>query len=154
MEFFIFWLGMSIACAVVANNKGRSVAGWLVLGLLFSVAALIVVLVLPSLKIDPGIPTLETHQKCPHCAEYVLREAVVCKHCGRDLHEPRPSRLTQTDAALLDAVSRGDWSQTYILLADGADPNAERPDGVTAIDLARQLGNDEITRILVDRQPR
>ena len=27
----------------------------------------------------------ETRVKCPHCAELILREAKVCKHCGRDV---------------------------------------------------------------------
>ena len=27
-------------------------------------------------------PTPDTHIKCPDCAELVLRQAKVCKHCG------------------------------------------------------------------------
>lgn len=29
-------------------------------------------------------------RKCPHCAEYILMEANVCKHCGLDVPEPQP----------------------------------------------------------------
>lgn len=29
-----------------------------------------------------GIPSPETHVKCPDCAELVLKQAKVCKHCG------------------------------------------------------------------------
>ena len=36
-------------------------------------------------------------RKCPHCAEHILGEAQVCKHCGRDV-EPLPvSQLDTTD---------------------------------------------------------
>lgn len=33
-------------------------------------------------KDDPPLPSPETHVRCPDCAELVLRQAKVCKHCG------------------------------------------------------------------------
>lgn len=86
----VVWVGMAIACAIVATNKGRSGFGWFLLGLLFSLIALIIVLVLPSLRADPDAPSDETHVKCPHCAEYIKREAIKCKHCGEAV-EPSPA---------------------------------------------------------------
>ena len=35
-----------------------------------------------SARDDPPEMTSTTHVKCPDCAELVLREAKVCKHCG------------------------------------------------------------------------
>lgn len=81
MEVVIFWIGMAIACAVVASNKGRSGFGWFLLGMLFSFIALIIVLVLPS-KSSETTPSPDTHVRCPDCKELVLKEARVCKHCG------------------------------------------------------------------------
>lgn len=31
---------------------------------------------------DPDGPSRETHVRCPDCAELVLRQAKVCKHCN------------------------------------------------------------------------
>lgn len=82
MEVAIIWIGMAIACSIVASNKGRSGIGWFFIGLLFSLIALIIVLVLPSLRADKIAPSPDSHVKCPDCRELVLRDARVCKHCG------------------------------------------------------------------------
>ena len=81
MEFFILWCILAVACGVVASSKDRSFFGWFVLGFLFSLIALIVVACLPSRRRGVAPPSPETHVKCPDCAEFVLREARVCKHC-------------------------------------------------------------------------
>ena len=36
-------------------------------------------------------------KKCPYCAELVKREAIVCKHCGKDLPEEKKVELTNND---------------------------------------------------------
>lgn len=32
-------------------------------------------------KDDPAAPSPDTHVRCPDCAELVLRQAKVCRHC-------------------------------------------------------------------------
>ncbi len=54
------WLLIVLLLTVVANGaiaqrKGRWVAGWAVLGLLFNPIALVVLLCLPSLRIGPEL---------------------------------------------------------------------------------------------------
>lgn len=82
MEIFLIWVLCAVFSAVIASAKDRSGFGWFVLGFLFGPFALIAVGFMPSLKTMPGAPTPATHVKCPDCAELVLNEARVCKHCG------------------------------------------------------------------------
>ena len=72
-------------------------SGWLTFGLLFNMLLFIVpglilyglgALVARRRRINQ--PSPETHVKCPDCAELVLREAKVCKHCGCRL-VPQPA---------------------------------------------------------------
>lgn len=81
MELFLFWLGITIITGIAASSRGRSGFGWLILGGVFSVFALLAVLILPSQKRDPSAPSPTTHVRCPDCKELVLKEARVCKHC-------------------------------------------------------------------------
>jgi hypothetical protein len=83
MEFFVFWFVFAIVVAVIASSRGRSGFGWFLLAMIISpLLGVILVALLPSLKPAQGAPTPRTHVKCPDCAELVLKEAKVCKHCG------------------------------------------------------------------------
>ena len=73
---FLIWLLCAFATMGVATAKNRNVVGWFFIGLVLPVIALIVVSVMPALA-DP-----DKMKKCPECAETVLKDAKVCKHCG------------------------------------------------------------------------
>ncbi len=88
MEIFFIWLGIAIITAIAAEARGRDGGRWLILGCIFSIFALLAVLVMPSRKGDPNAPTPESHVRCPDCKELVLQEAKVCKHCGCKLVPP------------------------------------------------------------------
>ncbi|WP_051294447.1 HIRAN domain-containing protein [Gemmobacter nectariphilus] len=60
MEFILILLAFAAVTGIAASSKGRSFGGWFVLGLLFSVFALIAVLVLPAIK--PEDPYLRPRQ--------------------------------------------------------------------------------------------
>lgn len=91
MEWIFIFLCFAVVTALAASSKGRSAAGWFVLGFLFSLFALIAVLVMPSIKREQPTasnsapPTDNTHRPCPDCAEPILLAAKVCKHCGLKL---------------------------------------------------------------------
>jgi hypothetical protein len=55
----VTWLSMPVTLAMIANEKGRSVAAALLLGLLLPIPALIYYLAVPSLRPAPVAPTLQ-----------------------------------------------------------------------------------------------
>jgi hypothetical protein len=80
---FLVWIGLAFVAASVARSKGLSGFGYFVLSCLMSfVVAIIVLAIVPSRK--TLVATKEAAQ-CPFCREEVKFEAIVCKHCGRDI---------------------------------------------------------------------
>ncbi len=107
MTVFFFWLLFSIAVGVMASNRGRSGFGWFLLsclispllGLIFCAVSKDLTKQAVSVAEQPGP---DTHVKCPACAEWVMPEAKVCKHCGHALAHnfeffDRQSRIRQAE---------------------------------------------------------
>jgi hypothetical protein len=91
----IAWIACGIFAAALARAKGRSALGWLILGLLFGVFALIAAAGMPSLKLPPGTPAARDLRRCPNCAEMVRKEANTCRFCGHQLPQLPPDPRTR-----------------------------------------------------------
>jgi hypothetical protein len=90
---FLFWFLFAVAVGVYASKRGRSGFGWFLLSFLISPLLGMIFCVASKDLSKAGTgsePSLATHVKCPACAEFVLPEAKVCKHCGHKL-TPDPS---------------------------------------------------------------
>ena len=94
MGGFILWLFiwslLAFIPAAIAEGKGRDKGPWWVYGfLLFPIATI------HALVLAPSGRALEQRQtqhaiaagnlRCQHCAEWIKREARVCRYCGRDV---------------------------------------------------------------------
>jgi DNA-directed RNA polymerase subunit RPC12/RpoP len=88
--FLLVWAGCVVAAAMALQPFGRTGNG-AALGLVLGPIGLVISLVWRSnLAGEARAKSTRTHsdereRRCPHCAEWVLAQASVCKHCGRDI---------------------------------------------------------------------
>jgi hypothetical protein len=91
VEILVIWLILSVIPGVIASDKGRSGFGYFLLSVVLSpLIGLIAALVVSSNteRTEQRAVAQGDARKCPFCAELIKPEAVVCKHCGRDLPAP------------------------------------------------------------------
>lgn len=105
MDSFLFVgliinFGLSFIVASIAERKGRSFGGfWWLSFLLSFLIGILVVIAIPDESKQTLLKTEDKNEirvKCTHCAEEILAEASVCKHCGRDV-KPRKDLLVAAE---------------------------------------------------------
>ncbi len=97
MFFILLWFACGIASALVASSKGRSGAGFFILGVLLGPLGLLGAGVagkatteMSPREVKAGLQS-GALRKCPHCDQAISSSASVCRYCQRDV--PPPAQL-------------------------------------------------------------
>ncbi len=93
MDLLIAALIIGLLPAAIAKGKGRSFGLWWFYGFaLFIVALPHAILLRPDRAALDEEQLREGKKKCPDCAEFVQKEARVCRYCGRSLDDSSAGR--------------------------------------------------------------
>jgi len=86
MGYIVAWAIAVVIAWMIGTARGREAAGFF-LGVFFGPLGTIAALFLKpnAKKVEAAALSSGELKKCPYCAELIKKEAVVCKHCGRDL---------------------------------------------------------------------
>lgn len=86
MELFVFWLIMAGIVAIIAHSKGLATFGWLLYGVIIWPIALVHVLVTrPAADKEIEDQVVQGRFQCPYCAEWIKREAKICRFCHNNV---------------------------------------------------------------------
>lgn len=117
--FFAVLIGLLISGVIgswIARQRGRKPGEGFCLGFFLGPIGLIVEGLLPQIgKLMPGDD--RPRRKCPFCAELVLPEAVICKHCGRELPAVPPPAPQPVPPPVLSKWRRMTTGERILLFA-------------------------------------
>lgn len=84
INYVLIWLVFGVVSSIIASNKGNSGCGGFLLGVLLGPIGLLIAL-FSSGNENSTNQSKNYTRRCPYCAELVHHQAIVCKHCGRDI---------------------------------------------------------------------
>ena len=84
------WFSLSVLAGYIANNKGNSFISYFLLSILLSP----LIGLIASIVSNTNTQSIEQEKlntgeskRCPYCAELVKAQALICKHCGKDVED-------------------------------------------------------------------
>lgn len=87
LPIVVFWIACGFVAAMIASSKGGNGALGFLVGLLLGPFGIVIALFMGNDvdKVEALVASGKA-KKCPMCAEAVLPDAVICKHCGHDFY--------------------------------------------------------------------
>lgn len=152
MTLYLIFCGIfGVAVGFAASNKGRSGVGYFLLSILISPLLAVLILFLTGDN-EPEVEKQKlkngAYKKCSFCAELVKKEAVVCKHCNRELKtETFNESISNPHAQLQDAIYKKDVNRVKAMLNEGIDLGACDL-AFSHEEYAKAYGNNEIRKLL------